>query len=246
MAVHGKGTKFFVNQYDLSGFLNSADIPRDVDTPEVTTFGNNDRKYITGLRNSTLSVSGFWSGTSSLAVDALSTLLGKTTGLNITYAPQGLGSTGKITYSVQAIKTNYTATSPVDGAAAVSIDFQGNDVVSRGIALTTLTARTSDGNAGPYNLTANTSAGARAYLHATAVSLASTERIAITVQDSATCSAGSWTDLVTFDAITCSSPTHQRKTVTGNVDQYVRAEWARASTEYTFSSVTFTIAFEQI
>lgn len=242
---HGKGTKLFLNQYDLSGFLSNADVPREVDAPEVTTFGNDDRKYIVGLRNSNMSLSGFWSGTSSLAIDALSTLLGKTTALNVTYAPQGV-TQGKITYSVQSYKTNYTATSPVDGAAAVTIDLQGHDVVSRGISLHALTAVTSAGNGSAYNLGSNTSGGARAYLHATAVSLTATGRFPITVQDSATCTAGSWSDLVTFDAITCSTPTHQRKTVTGNVDQYVRSEWDRETTTNSAHSVTFTISFEQI
>jgi hypothetical protein len=80
-------------------------------------------------------------------------------------------------------------------------------------------------------------------MHVTAITLAATESIAITVQDSVTSSAGSWSDLVTFDTITSANATHQRKTVTGNVDQYVRAEWDHTGAS---DSITFTINFEQI
>lgn len=245
MPIHGKATKLLLNQYDISGFLGNVDFPREVDTPDVTTFGNDDRKYIVGLRTMNMSLSGFWSGTSSLAIDALSTLLGKSTAVNVTYAPQGL-TQPNITYSIQAYKSSYTASSPVDGAAAVTIDLQGHDAVSRGISLHALTARTSSGVGSAYNLGANTSGGAIGYLHATAVTLTATGRFTPTVQDSATCSAGSWTDLVTFDAITSSNPTHQRKAVTGNVDQYVRTEWDRETTTNSLHSVTFTITFEQL
>lgn len=243
MSIHGKGTRLVLNQYALSSFLTNVDMPREVDTPEVTTFGNDDRTFIVGLRGSNMSLSGLWSGTSALAIDALSTLLGKSTALDVTYAPQGF-TVGNITYSVQSFKTNFTATSPVDGVSGVSIDLQGHEAVSRGVSLHNLTARTSSGVGTVYNLTANTSAGGIAYLHATAVTLTATGQMPIAVQDSATSSAGSWSDLIAFDAITSSAGVHQRKTVAGNVDQYVRTEWNRETTTNSAHSVTFTVTFE--
>lgn len=246
---HGKLTKVFLEKYDISGFLNNAELTRDKDNPEVTTFGNDDRKHITGLRGGTMSMSGFWSGTSALAIDALTTLLNKSSGdtaLNLTYAPYG-AAVGNVAYSVQTLPSNFTITSPVDGAVGVSIDTQSHDVLSRGACLHQLTARTSDGNGTAHNLGANTSEGARAYLHVTSITLAATDSIAVTVQDSATCSAGSWSDLITFTNITCDAMTHrsQRQTTsTGNIDQYVRAEWDH--TGGGASSITFTINFEQL
>ena len=244
--VHAKSAKFFINKYDISAYLNNVDMPRDVDGPEVTTFGNNDRKYITGLRNSTMSVSGFFDESSSLAIAALTSLLGKSTSLNVTYAPSGT-TQGSVTYSVQAIKTNYTVSGAVDGAAGVTIDLQGNDVLSPGVSLHALTARTSAGNGSAYKQSGgSTSAGATAYLHVTALTIPATGRLPIAVQDSPTCSPGTWAALISFDNITSAGGKHQRKTVTGNVDQYVRSQWTRATTTNGAFSATFTIAFKGV
>lgn len=246
---HGKDTKIICNQYDLSSYFSSADMTWDVDTPEVTTFSTSDysRQYIAGLRNGTFSFAGFYSATSSLAEDAaISPLIGSTTPMLITYAPQGL-TVNQVTYSAQSFINSYSPSSPVDGVAAISLDAQGHQKISRGVSLSNLTARTSDGSATVVNQTAATSSGGVGFLHLTDVSVPATGSLAVAIQDSPTSSPGSWADLVAFTAVTSSTATSERKTVTGNVDQYVRAEWAFASVTSgaIAESATFAVTFER-
>lgn len=99
------------------------DFPREVDTPETTTFGNDDRLFIVGLRGATISASGFWDSTLD---GTLAPIVGTAAG-TFNYSPDG----GGVTYSGECILTNYTQTSPVDGPAGWSADFQITGAVSR-------------------------------------------------------------------------------------------------------------------
>lgn len=241
---HGKSAKVLVGQYDQSAFFNNADLSWEVDTPESTVFGNDDRTYIAGLRNSTLSFSGFWSMTSSNAPDAVAPgQFGATAASVISYGPAGLAQ-GSVVYAGQARYTNYSIANPVDGIVGITLDCQITDLLSRCYSLHNLTAVTSDGNGSAYNLGANTSSGGIAYLHVTDITLPATGSVVIAVQDSATSTPGSWSDLIAFTAITCSTATSERKTVTANIDQYVRSEWA--FTAVTTGSVTFHVNFQAL
>jgi hypothetical protein len=76
--------------------------------------------------------------------------------------------------------------------------------------------------------------------------LPATAQLVVTVQDSATSSAGSWTDLISFTAITCSTAKSERATVSGNVDQYVRAEWSFTGVTCSIDTATFNVNFQQL
>jgi hypothetical protein len=239
--VHGKNAKVLVGQYDQSAFYNNADLSWECDTPESTVFGNDDRTYIAGLRNSTLSFAGFWSMTSSNAPDAVAPgQLGAAGVSLISYAPEGL-ALGKVVYSGQARYTNYSIANPVDGIVGLTLDCQITGKLIRGYSLQNLTAVTSDGNGSAYNLGANTSSGGVAHLHVTNIALPATGQLVVSVQDSATSTPGSWSDLINFTTITCSVATSERKTVAGNIDQYTRAEWA--FTAVTTGNATFHVSF---
>lgn len=128
---HGKGTVFKVDNSggtltDISAYCNNVDFPREVDTPETTTFGNDDRTYIVGLRTATISVSGYWDAT-------LDDVLGQIVGSGLVtfeYGPQG-STSGDIKYTGECILTSYGEASPVDGVATWTADFQVTGAVSR-------------------------------------------------------------------------------------------------------------------
>ena len=130
---HGKGTVLKLDNSggtltDLSAYLNNVDFSRDVDTPESTVFGNDDRTYIAGLRNATISISGFWE---SAALDALvGTILGQATALEFEYGPGG-STAGDIKYSGSCYCTNYSISNPVDGIVSFTADFQITGAVTR-------------------------------------------------------------------------------------------------------------------
>ena len=122
--VHAKASVFKLDNSggtltDISAYCNNVDFPRDVDTPEVTTFGNNDRKYITGLRGATISISGFWDAT--LDGEIVGDLgLGE---LTFEYGPAG-GTAGLVKYTGECIMTNYKVSGAVDGAVSFTVDLQ--------------------------------------------------------------------------------------------------------------------------
>lgn len=131
--VHGKGTDVQVDSptcdalQDISAYCNNVDFPRDVNADEITTFGNDDRVYLTGLRGATISITGFWDAT-------LDGILAPNLGAGertVQYGPAGTGG-GSIQYQAECILTNYTQTSPVDGPAGFSADFQITGAVTRG------------------------------------------------------------------------------------------------------------------
>ncbi len=243
--VHGKNTKVLVNQYDLSGFLNNVDVTWEVDTPESTVFGVDDRTYIVGLRNSNMSFSGLYAATSSAAIDSIiPSDLGNATAKLITYASSGF-TVGNRCYSSQAFYTSYGISSPVDGIVSITLDVQGTAKLADCVSLHNLTAVTSDGFSAAVNLGSNTNSGGVGYLHITAISgMPATGFLVVNVQDSPTCTAGTWADLVTFTTVSSNTVTSQRATVSGNVDQYVRGEWD--FTAVTTGSVTFVVTFDQL
>jgi hypothetical protein len=99
---HGKGAAFKLDNSggtltDISAYVNNVDFSWEADAAETTVFSNNDRTYIVGLRNATISVSGYWE---SATFDPIAgAVVGASATLSFEYGPQG-GSSGAIKYSV--------------------------------------------------------------------------------------------------------------------------------------------------
>jgi hypothetical protein len=129
---HGKGTVFKIDNSggtltDISAYCNNVDFPREVNADETTTFSNNDRTFIVGLRTATISVSGYWDST----LDGVVGQIVGTGAVSFEYGPQGSAS-GEIKYTGEAILTSYQQGSPVDGVATWTADFQVTGEVTRG------------------------------------------------------------------------------------------------------------------
>lgn len=128
---HGKSTVFKIDNSggtltDISAYCNNVDFPREVDAPETTTFGVDDRTYIVGLRGATLSIAGFWDST----VDSVLAGIVGSGLVTFEYGPQG-STSGEIRYTGECILTSYAQGSPVDGVATFTADFQITAAVTR-------------------------------------------------------------------------------------------------------------------
>lgn len=131
---HGKGSVFKLDNSggtltDISAYLNNVDFSRDIDTPESTVFGNNDRTYIAGLRGATISLTGFWESANADAL--IGTILGQVATLDWEYGPGGSAS-ADIKYTGSAIVTNYSVSAPVDGIVTFTCDLQCTGAITRG------------------------------------------------------------------------------------------------------------------
>lgn len=131
--VHGKDSVFKIDNSggsltDISAYVNSVDMPQTVDVAETTVLGKDNKTYIVGLKDATISLAGLWDST----VDAIfGAVLGQSATLSFEYSPEGTSS-GKVKYTGEAILTSYSKNSPVGDVVSYSADLQVSDAVTRG------------------------------------------------------------------------------------------------------------------
>ena len=87
--IHGKGTAVYINQFDMSEYLTSADTTFTQETADSTGFGSSSRSFIVGLQSATMGLSGMWSADATSGSDVvLESLLASTTNTTTTVAMQ--------------------------------------------------------------------------------------------------------------------------------------------------------------
>ena len=129
---HGKDAAVFITdsggtERNLTDVATSVGIPVEVETAEVTTFNDDDKVYVTGLRDRTISLEGKWDAT----VDGyLAGLLGGTARAWKVF-PAG-SAAGRPYYSGSAILTSYEVSAEIGDAIGFSAEFQNSGAVTRG------------------------------------------------------------------------------------------------------------------
>ena len=130
--VHGKDSVFKLDNSggsltDISAYVNNVDFPETADVAETTVLGKDNKTYIVGLKDATISLSGLWDSTADAIFGAV---LGQSATLSFEYSPEGTGS-GAVKYTGETILTNYAISSPVGDVVAYSADLQVSDAVTR-------------------------------------------------------------------------------------------------------------------
>tara|TARA_A100001201_G_scaffold21053_1_gene23354 strand:- start:247 stop:657 length:411 start_codon:yes stop_codon:yes gene_type:complete len=131
--VHGKDSVFKIDNSggsltDISAYVNSVDMPQTVDVAETTVLGKDNKTFIVGLKDATISLAGLWDST----VDGIfGAVLGQSATLSFEYSPEGTTS-GNVKYTGEAILTSYSKNSPVGDVVSYSADLQVSDAVTRG------------------------------------------------------------------------------------------------------------------
>ena len=131
--THGKDSVFKLDNAsgtltDISTYVNNVDFPETADVSETTTLGADNKTYIAGLKDATISLSGLWDATADAIFGAV---VGQSATLSYEYSPEGT-ATGKIKYTGEAILTSYAISSPVGDAVGYSADLQVSGAVTRG------------------------------------------------------------------------------------------------------------------
>jgi len=138
--LHGKETEIVLCQHDITCFVNNIDLTQDIDLPETTTYCNDTRAYINGLRNATGSIGGFIDDDYDEGIDAILQATFNTSSASIwTDAPNGF-TKGNITYLFQALVSSYNTTQPVDGVQSWTADLQLSGDLHRGVSLHAIAA----------------------------------------------------------------------------------------------------------
>lgn len=123
---HGKGTGFFLDStagslVNFSSGLDDVSISREADTPEVTSFGDNDRNYIFGLRGATISCSGHFSSTHAEVLDGVFNDATSTT-YSFELNPDGSTAAGRHLLKGECLMTSLEYGSPVDDKVSMSFE----------------------------------------------------------------------------------------------------------------------------
>ena len=228
---HGKDTVVLGDSVALTGYLTQADAARRSQVVNATTFGNQDMVYIGGIGEGSLTLAGLFDATASASHATLNATVGAATGMVVTV---GYGGTtiGNITSMLQARNGSYNLNGSTTDAVRLNATFVADNGIRGGVSLHALGAETTTGDYASVNNLASSAFGGAGHLHVTAFTGSNcTIKIQHSINDA------DWVDLITFTSVT--GVTQQRSTVTGTVNQYLRAQISAG----TFSSATFLVAF---
>ena len=210
---HGKNTAVLLDGLDLSGYLNNVDLSVDVDTAGTDTFGNSWKTSLAGMAGSKADFAGLYDP----AITDLPALLTVDPGAVLTYCPAGAIALADAARLMSVAEVSYGETSPVGGIVASKASMLADGPVGFGRVIHLLAEETATGNGTAVDLTAQSTTGAIAHLHATAVS--ATDTFDITIEDSANGTSG-WSTVGTFASVTAAGA--ERLVIAGTVERYLR------------------------
>lgn len=225
---HGKDSKVYVNSSDFSSYFNSVDVARTADVAESTTFGLGSKSYITGNKDGTFSVTGFFDAT---ADGVLQPLLG---GADMVFVlgVDGVDATDGCSFAKGNIN-NYGVSSAVGDIVATSLDIQADSGVYNGTVLENATVTATGSGTARDNAVATGNGGGAFFIVQTASGTTPTIDAKITHSaDNST-----YADLVTFTQAT--STTAEVKTVSAGttVNRYLKVQYTVGGTNPSFAVI---------
>jgi predicted secreted protein len=128
---HGKNAQFELEGTNLSTTLNEISLPREIETAETTAFGTQDKTYIVGLSDATVSLSGMFDATTNTAISTVISNLksGSIASASFTYGPSG-SAVSSPKFTGEALVTSYEISSPVGDVITYSLELQCTGAVT--------------------------------------------------------------------------------------------------------------------
>lgn len=225
--------RVLVNERSFSAKLSGVTLGHERAVGDTTTFADAGAKFVPGLAGGALTLNGFFEAGAAVHGE-LNSSVGVDNGLLVTAAPDGL-AVGKPAFIAVGDMTDYDVSASVSDPVSFSVESQPDDGVDWGVSLHDLVARTATADGTSVDGTAATTGGGVASLHVTAAS-GSLPTLTVDIQDSA--DDVTFVDILTFTQATAA--TSERKTVSGTVRRFVRAQWTIGGTTPSF---TFSTAF---
>jgi predicted secreted protein len=129
---HGKNAAVTVDAVDLSAFCDDLSLSTSKDTADTTTFGNDWRTNLAGLRGATFDLSGNYDPTASTGPAAvLFEALDSDDPVAVEYYPGG-NTSGQLVYTFDAIVTSYEEAAPVGDKVTFSASLTVTGAVTQG------------------------------------------------------------------------------------------------------------------
>lgn len=111
---------------EITAYVSTVTFPMEQENAETTTLNKTAKTRLVGLRDSSVSLEGFYDP----AIDAILNAAFGAASRTFRYQPQGTG-TGLIQYDVEVLITSYEASSETGDASPWSAEFEAADVVTR-------------------------------------------------------------------------------------------------------------------
>lgn len=225
---HGKNTVVFVNNTDFSSYFNNVDTTQTADVAESTTFGKSSKTYISGNKDGTLTIGGFFDAT---ADATLQPLLGGAD-MIISVGIDGLDATDSCVFGKGNIN-NYGVSSTVGDIVATSLDIQTDSGLYSGTVLENATyTATASGTARDNTLsTANGGAGFLIVSSASGTTPTLDAKITHSADDV------TYVDLVTFTQATTTTSEVKLVAEGTTVNRYLKAEFTVGGTSPSFTAI---------
>jgi len=227
---HGKSTAVFINGTNMSAFLNSASSTMAIETAETTTFGDQDKTYITGLSDGTVLMSGFFDSSAGASDAVLSGMIAVEDNA-VSIFPMGNIIARPATVA-NGQMTAYDISSPVGDVVALTAEVQADGGLFYGFDLVGAEVTTTTGTTASQDNAASTAGGLSVNLHVHANTHDGTTIVKI--QHSADDSV--FVDLVTFTTIGAGATTGENIAISGTVNRYLRASYTLAGSTGSVSS----------
>ncbi len=230
---HGKNAVVLLDNTNLSTTLTDASVSLTADVAETSTFTASSKTFVSGLKDGTATLSGYFESSSPDADAEFLSQLGSS-GSAFSIAPIGY-TRGNPTEFGSVIETSYDRSADIGSVVAVAVAFQFDGDAYNGKSLLAPTAITSSSNQTGVDYGAAGTNGGAGVLHCTVSSGSPT--LDVKIQTSA--DNVSYSDYITFTQAT--GTTSELKTSASNPARYARAVLTFGGT----GSITAAISFAQ-
>jgi len=230
---HGKNAVVLLDNTNLSTTLTDASVSLTADVAETSTFTASSKTYVAGLKDGTVTLSGYFESTSPDADAEFLAQLGSS-GSAFSIAPIGY-TRGNATEFGNVIETSYDRSADIGSVVAVAVAFQFDGDAYNGKSLLAPTAITSSSNQTGVDYAAAGTNGGAGVLHCTVSSGSPT--LDVKIQTSA--DNVSYSDYITFSQAT--GTTSELKTSASNPARYARAVLTFGGS----GSITAAVSFAQ-
>ncbi len=230
---HGKNAVVLLDDTNLSTTLTDASVSLTADVAETSTFTASSKTYVAGLKDGTVTLSGYFESSSPDADAEFLSQLGSS-GSAYSIAPIGY-TRGNPTEFGNVIETSYDRSADIGSVVAVAVAFQFDGDAYNGKSLLAPTAITSSSNETGVDYAAAGTNGGAGVLHCTVSSGSPTLDVKIqTSADNVT-----FSDYITFTQAT--GTTSELITSDTNPARYARAVLTFGGS----GSITAAVSFAQ-
>lgn len=128
--THGRKTVIDIDSNDISAYVKNSEFSREIDTHDTSVYGDDDKTYISGMRDATFSMDGVYDDTTSGPHDVLQPLFVAGAEVTLIRRPEGTG-TGLPEQSVSVIVNSYVETNPADDVTTWAAECQCTGAVTQ-------------------------------------------------------------------------------------------------------------------